>query len=72
MTDIIVQEFAMNGNLMTVDEVARELRVSLRKVYQFIHSGELVATNIGTEDRKIFRITRADYEAFLQSRSQKR
>lgn len=62
----------MNGNLMTVDEVARELRVSLRKVYQFIHSGELVATNIGTEDRKIFRITRADYEAFLQSRSQKR
>jgi excisionase family DNA binding protein len=62
----------MNGNLMTVDEVARDLRVSLRKVYQFIHSGELIATNIGTEDRKIFRITRADYEAFLQSRRQKR
>ena len=62
----------MNGNLMTVDEVARELRVSPRKVYQFIQSGELIATNIGTEDRKIFRITRSDFEAFLQSRRQKR
>lgn len=63
----------MNGsNLMTVDEVARELRVSLRKVYRFIQSGELIATNIGTEERKIFRIARDDFEAFLQSRRQKR
>jgi len=61
----------MSNELMTVDEVARELRVSARKVYQFIQSGELIATNIGTADRKIFRITRSDYEAFLQSRRQK-
>jgi excisionase family DNA binding protein len=62
----------MSDNLMTVDEVARELRVSARKVYQFIQSGELVATNIGTEGRKIFRITRSDLDDFLQSRRQNR
>lgn len=32
-------------SLMTVDEVARELRVNARKVYQFIQSGELIATS---------------------------
>jgi excisionase family DNA binding protein len=62
----------MSNNLMTVDEVARELRVSARKIYQFIQSGELIATNIGTVDRKIFRITRSDFDAFLQSRRLKR
>lgn len=62
----------MNDDLMTVDEVARELRVNARKVYQFIQSGELVASNIGTQDRKIFRIHRSDFEAFLQSRKIKR
>jgi excisionase family DNA binding protein len=62
----------MSDDLMTVDEVARELRVNARKVYQFIQSGELIATNIGTEDRKIFRISRSDFDAFLQSRRQKR
>lgn len=61
----------MSDNLMTVDEVARELRVNSRKVYQFIRSGELIATNIGTEGRKIFRIARSDFEAFLQARRQK-
>jgi excisionase family DNA binding protein len=61
----------MSDELMTVDEVARELRVSARKVYQFIQNGELIATNIGTEDRKIFRIARSDFHAFLQSRRQK-
>lgn len=62
----------MNNDLMTVDEVAKELRVSSRKVYQLIQSGDLIATNIGAGERKIFRIARADYEAFLQSRRQKR
>jgi len=62
----------MSDNLMTVDEVARELRVSARKIYQFIQSGELIATNIGTVDRKIFRIARSDFDAFLQSRRLKR
>ncbi len=61
----------MSDSLMTVDEVARELRVNARKVYQFIQSGELIATNIGTESRKIFRIARSDFDAFLQSRKQK-
>ncbi len=62
----------MNDNLMTVDEIARELRVSARKVYQFIQSGELIATNLGTEGRKIFRITRSDFNAFLLARRLKR
>lgn len=62
----------MSDNLLTVDEIARELRVNARKVYQFIQSGELIATNIGTENRKIFRIARSDFEAFLLSRRQKK
>lgn len=61
----------MSDDLMTVDEVAKELRVNSRKVYQFVQSGELVAANIGTGERKIFRIARSDLEAFLQSRRQK-
>ncbi len=61
----------MSDDLMTVDEVAKELRVNSRKVYQLVQSGELVAANIGTGERKIFRITRSDLEAFLQSRRQK-
>lgn len=58
----------MNEILLTVDEVAKELRVNPRKIYQLIQSGELIAANIGTEDRKIFRIARSDLNAFLQSR----
>lgn len=61
----------MSENLMTVDEAAKELRVNPRKIYQLIQSGELIAANIGTEDRKIFRIARSDLDAFLQSRKQK-
>ena len=61
----------MSSDLMTVDEVAKELRVNARKVYQLVQSGELAAANIGTEDRKIFRIARSDFDAFLQSRRQK-
>lgn len=62
----------MSNALMTVDEVAKELRVNARKVYQLIQSGELAAMNIGTEGRKIFRINRGDLDAFLESRRQKR
>lgn len=61
----------MSNDLMTVDEVAKELRVNARKVYQLIQSGELIAMNIGTTERKIFRIHRADLEAFLRSRRQR-
>lgn len=61
----------MSNDLMTVDEVAKELRVNARKVYQLIQSGELIAMNIGTTERKIFRIYRSDLEAFLRSRRQR-
>lgn len=61
----------MSEILMTVDEAAKTLRVNPRKIYQLIQSGELIAANIGTEDRKIFRIARSDFDAFLQSRKQK-
>jgi excisionase family DNA binding protein len=62
----------MSNDLMTVDEVAKVLRVNARKVYQLIQSGELVAMNIGTTERKIFRINRSDLDAFLESRKPKR
>lgn len=68
---ILHGSITMSDDLMTVDEVAKELRVNSRKVYQLVQSGELVAANIGTGERKIFRIARSDLEAFLQSRRQK-
>jgi excisionase family DNA binding protein len=41
----------MSDSILMVDEVAKELRVNARKIYQFIQSGELAATNIGVGER---------------------
>ncbi len=60
-----------NDELLTVEEVARRLKVSQKRVYKLIQSGELEATNIGGAGRNIYRISLADFNHYLQSRKVK-
>lgn len=50
--------------LLTVEEAAKELRVSPKTVRQYIGSGELIAIVLG----KGFKISRSDLEDFKQRR----
>lgn len=58
--------------LLTVEEVARQLKVSTKRVYKLIQAGDLEATNIGGEGRNIYRISRIDFNRYLQSRKVRR
>ena len=58
--------------LLTVEEVARRLKVNQKRVYKLIQSGELEATDIGGEGRNIYRISLADFNRYLQSRKVRR
>ncbi|HLG64364.1 MAG TPA: helix-turn-helix domain-containing protein [Ktedonosporobacter sp.] len=50
--------------LLTVEEAAKELRISPKTVRQYIASGELIAIVLG----KGFKISRDDLEDFKQRR----
>lgn len=63
---------AEDEELLTVEEVARRLKVNQKRVYKLIQSGELEATNIGGEGRNIYRISVADFNHYLQSRKVRR
>ncbi len=63
---------ADDDELLTVEEVARRLKVNPKRVYKLIQDGELEATNIGGEGRNIYRISLADFNRYLQSRKVKR
>lgn len=63
---------ADDEELLTVEEVARRLKVNPKRVYKLIQDGELEATNIGGEGRNIYRISLADFNKYLQSRKVKR
>jgi excisionase family DNA binding protein len=63
---------ADEDELLTVEEIARRLKVNPKRVYKLIQNGELEATNIGGEGRSIYRISRADFNRYLQSRKVKR
>ena len=63
---------AGDEELLTVDDVARRLKVNPKRVYKLIQDGELEATNIGSEGRNIYRITLADFNTYFQSRKVKR
>ena len=63
---------ADDDELLTVEEVARRLKVNPKRVYKLIQEGELEATNIGGEGRNIYRISLADFNRYLQSRKVKR
>ncbi len=50
--------------LLTVEQVAKQMQVHVETVRVWIRRGELVAINIGNE----YRITRADLNDFLERR----
>ena len=50
------------GPLLTVQEVAVELRVSRMSVYRWIHAGDLPAARVGASS---IRVSRADLDAFI-------
>lgn len=49
---------------LTTDEVAKELKVNVKTVRNWIASGELEAMDVGGE----YRISRADLNDFIQRR----
>ncbi|MGI8707670.1 MAG: helix-turn-helix domain-containing protein [Actinomycetota bacterium] len=51
--------------LLTVDEVARVMRVSNMTVYRLIKSGQMAAIRVG----KNYRIRRRDVERYLSDRA---
>ncbi len=53
--------------LLTVKEVAEELRVSERRVTRWIQKGELPALHLG----KDYRIYRSDLDKFIQEKRTK-
>lgn len=56
------------GPLLTVREVAAELRVSRMTVYRWIHAGTLPAARVGAH---CIRITRADLDAHIAASRRK-
>lgn len=48
-------------DVMTVDEIAAELRISLSTVYGWLDSGQLVGYKVGN----LWRIKRSDFDAFM-------
>ncbi len=54
--------------LLTVKEVAQEMRVSERRVTKWIQSGELAALNLG----KDYRIYRKDLDEFIARKRTKK
>ena len=48
----------------TTEEIAKDLKVNVKTVRNWINSGELVAVDIGGE----YRVSRKDYEDFLRRR----
>jgi excisionase family DNA binding protein len=57
----------MQGELLTVKEVAQEMRVSEKRVLNWIKRGELKALDLG----KDFRIYRFDLDKFIQEKRTK-
>ncbi len=53
-----------SSELLTIDEVAEVLRVSVRTVTRYIEQGRLKASKIG-----VWRIKRSDLDRFLEESS---
>ena len=58
----------MQEAVLTAEQVAEELKVNIRRVYKWVQSGELVATDLGTPARHNYRIQRSDLEEFKRRR----
>jgi excisionase family DNA binding protein len=55
--------------LLTAEDVARIMKVSIRTVRQWVADGKLEIIQIGKQD---YRITRADLNKFIEERRQRR
>ena len=55
--------------ILTVEQVAQELQVNAKTVYQWIRDKRLKATNIGTKGKANWRIKRQDLNDFLEKGS---
>lgn len=55
--------------ILTVEQVARELQVNPKTVYQWIKEKRLKATNIGTKGKANWRIKQQDLNDFLEKGS---
>jgi len=55
--------------LLTAEDVARIMTVSIRTVRQWVADGKLEVIQIGKQD---YRITRADLNKFIEERRQRR
>jgi excisionase family DNA binding protein len=65
-TPIMTQTHTTDGEILTVQEVARFLRVPKSTVYKLARIGELPASKIG----KHWRFLRRDIHEWMHSRSQ--
>lgn len=59
----------MEKPLLTLDEVAEHLRVSVATISRYIRSGALTAIKTTDGKRSSVRIQPSEYEAFLQRRT---
>ena len=57
----------MTGPLMKTEEFAAIVRLSPDKVRQRIRRGEIKANNVGTDKRRIYRISEAELERYLKA-----
>ena len=55
--------------LLTADDVARIMKVSIRTVRKWVAEGELAIVRIGTQD---YRITRDELNRFIRERQERR
>ena len=53
---------------LTVEEIAKEYKISLNTVRDWIHEG-LPCRNVGTQARKNYRVRRTDLDTFLDART---
>lgn len=58
----------MQEEELTVEQVADELKVHPKRVYKWIQTGELVATDLGTKARHNYRVSRSDLAEFKRNR----
>ena len=56
--------FWENDDILTIEEVAKVLKVSKRTVYRWIDTGELKTARIG---RKTYRVFESELKRFIKS-----
>lgn len=53
---------------LTVEQVAKELQVNKKRVYQWIHEKALPAIDLGNSSKHVYRVSRTDLDTFKKSR----